>query len=64
MSTGVGNSILRKLRANTEATNPARGFDMDKEAFDIVLCVERFWGDLSVKVLEKAVEVAKERAKR
>lgn len=54
-----GNAILRKLSKNT-----SEPFDIDKEAHDIVLCVERYWGDLSVRVLEKAVEVARERAKR
>lgn len=59
MSTGVGNSILRKLKGN-----PCDPLDVDTDAKDIAICVERFWGDMSVQVLEKAVEVAKERAKR
>lgn len=60
MSTGVGDSIIRKLRQNPP-TAPA---SVDIDAKDIAICVERFWGDQSAEVLRKAAEYAKERAKR
>lgn len=62
MSTGVGNSILRKLRKNTELSSPIA--TVESEARDIAICVERFWGDQSAEVLRKAAEYAEERSKR
>lgn len=60
MSTGVGNSIIRKLRQNP----PNAPASVDIDARDIAICVERFWGDQSAEVLRKAAEYAAERAKR